>query len=87
MAFLELIGIIAVVYVVSDFYRRMFAQERRFRVTLFLLKATQKALAEAGSVSYEALYAAQKKTLYSMEKSEMEKAKRDLAKEGIDIKE
>jgi len=85
MELLLIIAIFLVAYLIFDIYWRFSELRRRFRVVLFLLEATHKALADARSVSREAIYDAEKKTLYSMPKNEMRKTRKDLAKEGIVI--
>ena len=85
MDLITIIAIASAVYIVSDLYRRIIIQSRRFRVVLFLLKATERALTEKGGMSREALYDAQQKTLYNMQGGEIERTRSDLAKEGIVI--
>lgn len=85
MDIITIVAIAAVAYITGDLYRRIIGQSRRFRVVLFLLKAMERLLIEKGGVSRDAFYDAQKKTLYSMPKEEMERTKSDLAREDIVI--
>ena len=86
MNFLWILAAIVAVYVVVDLYARLMAGERRFRVLSFLLKATHRALAERGGVGADALFDAQKKELLALSKDEQDRTKRDLKKEGVELR-